>query len=211
MNMKLKITFAVTAGLTFTATSASAITIINPSFESGNTGWTQVSGGIKTPPEDSLGDAPEGSKVYFTWSNGQHISQILADTLQANTTYTLQMDYLTRTDGEGPITAFLALGYGAGGPGGGTELESIVNNNPGAPVPATGSGSFTTWTLTYTTGASPTGEDEVLWIDLGANPNLNNGSAGYDNIRLVAVTVPEPSTTALLGLGGLALILRRRK
>lgn len=32
-----------------------------------------------------------------------------------------------------------------------------------------------------------------------------------DNVMLTAEAVPEPSTTALLGLGGLALILRRRK
>jgi len=119
------------------------------------------------------------------------------------------MDYLTRTDGEGPITAFLALGYGAGGLASGTELERIVNNDPGAPVPATGSGSYTTWTLTYTTGALPSGEGEVLWIGLGANDTINNGSSGYDNVRLDAV--PEPSTFALAGLDLFGLIGFRRR
>ena len=38
-----------------------------------------------------------------------------------------------------------------------------------------------------------------------------NGGAASDTITFVAAPVPEPSTTALLGLGGLALILRRRK
>ena len=32
---------------------------------------------------------------------------------------------------------------------------------------------------------------------------------GYDDVSFVSV--PEPSSTALLGLGGLALMLRRRK
>ena len=36
------------------------------------------------------------------------------------------------------------------------------------------------------------------------------GTTSIDNFSLTA-TVPEPSTTALLGLGGLALILRRKK
>lgn len=36
-----------------------------------------------------------------------------------------------------------------------------------------------------------------------------NGNAAFDNITVCAV--PEPSSTALLSLGGLALILRRRK
>ncbi len=37
------------------------------------------------------------------------------------------------------------------------------------------------------------------------------GSNGSDGYTLTAIAVPEPSSAALLGLGGLALILRRRK
>ena len=44
-------------------------------------------------------------------------------------------------------------------------------------------------------------------LDFG---NVENNYTGYTEIDAFAV-VPEPSTTALLGLGGLALILRRRK
>ena len=43
-------------------------------------------------------------------------------------------------------------------------------------------------------------------LDFGA---VENGWTGYAEID--AFAVPEPTTTALLGLGGLALILRRRK
>jgi hypothetical protein len=62
---------------------------------------------------------------------------------------------------------------------------------------------------TYTGGAA---------ISSGSNtgvPNLNsvtdNAGDRVFHVGLTAVPVPEPSTTALLGLGGLALILRRRK
>ncbi|MGB0774369.1 MAG: PEP-CTERM sorting domain-containing protein [Akkermansiaceae bacterium] len=41
--------------------------------------------------------------------------------------------------------------------------------------------------------------------------NTNGNQVRVDNVRLDLVQVPEPSSTALLGLGGLALILRRRK
>ena len=43
----------------------------------------------------------------------------------------------------------------------------------------------------------------------GTGGDINESTVFFDNARLDVV--PEPSTTALLGLGGLALILRRRK
>jgi len=75
-----------TLALTATTVNATPIAISNHSFESGSADWTQVGGGIKTPPEDNLGAAPDGSKVYFTWANAQNISRVLTDTLAANTT-----------------------------------------------------------------------------------------------------------------------------
>ena len=49
--------------------------------------------------------------------------------------------------------------------------------------------------------------------DLTGAQNAGQGTNdGYsDNLNLTITTVPEPSSAALLGLGGLALILRRRK
>ena len=41
------------------------------------------------------------------------------------------------------------------------------------------------------------------------NPALITGLCTFDN--LTYTVVPEPSTLALLGLGGLALLIRRRK
>ncbi len=40
---------------------------------------------------------------------------------------------------------------------------------------------------------------------------VGSESGTYDVDSLTLTQVPEPSSTALLGLGGLALILRRRK
>jgi hypothetical protein len=90
----------------------------------------------------------------------------------------------------------------------------------------------------FTSGDLPTVFAEttvsVSTNQLGDNPwntatsSLDLGGTGYDNVAVLIATegsndshiyfdklavgaVPEPSTTALLGLGGLALILRRRK
>jgi len=55
-------------------------------------------------------------------------------------------------------------------------------------------------------------ETGVRYVKMTLNSNYGSGTSGniaFNEIRFNAV--PEPSSTALLGLGGLALILRRRK
>lgn len=64
---------------------------------------------------------------------------------------------------------------------------------------------------TITSGAlSSTGTDLFVRITLD-DPAGNSAQANLDNVIVDHVAVPEPSSAALLGLGGLALILRRRK
>ncbi len=63
------------------------------------------------------------------------------------------------------------------------------------------------------TGGSYTGFTVEISIDpesIDSNdPNQGNDGIAIDQIAINPI--PEPSSTALLGLGGLALILRRRK
>jgi hypothetical protein len=70
--------------------------------------------------------------------------------------------------------------------------------------------------LTNLTNVSVTFEFEVLYGTgvNGTGGSNNNRFAIIDDVQItgnVAQAVPEPTTTALLGLGGLALILRRRR
>lgn len=61
------------------------------------------------------------------------------------------------------------------------------------------------------------GAAAVFGVDpLVAEPGDNiliteNAGTGADNVTVSPLTVPEPSSVALLGLGGLALMFRRRK
>ncbi|MBB6431264.1 PEP-CTERM sorting domain-containing protein [Algisphaera agarilytica] len=88
--------------------------------------------------------------------------------------------------------------------GGGTSGGGILG---GAPLAISGDPEeWTTFTFDWTITGDVSGG---VTLQLGAT----NGPAGgtnmfYDN---VSVTVPEPASMALVGLGGLAMLARRRK
>lgn len=64
-------------------------------------------------------------------------------------------------------------------------------------------------TISNVSLAGATSGDNI-WVRFEAPRPGSNSTGQMDNLT-VTYTVPEPSSTALLGLGGLALILRRRK
>ncbi len=55
------------------------------------------------------------------------------------------------------------------------------------------------------------GNTESAVFTFAFSGGSTNNSSIFDNIAFEGAVVPEPSSAALLGLGGLALILRRRK
>jgi len=68
-----------------------------------------------------------------------------------------------------------------------------------------------TWTQYGTTGgAVPTNARSVI-ITIEESVNTSGSTDGYADLVSFTTSVPEPSSVALLGLGGLSLILRRRK
>lgn len=85
-------------------------------------------------------------------------------------------------------------------------------------------GNFITYTLSSVSGATTLtdslgGSRAIAAAGVGSSDRIifgsyssgGMGSTTWNSVSIDTVAVPEPSSTALLGLGGLALILRRRK
>jgi len=85
--------------------------------------------------------------------------------------------------------------------------------NPGGSNNTTSETDKKYWKFYEVKGVIPTDATSAL-IEIKLAPGQNGSGAydfGTDLVILDTVAVPEPSSAALLGLGGLALILRRRK
>ncbi|QQL46366.1 PEP-CTERM sorting domain-containing protein [Sulfuriroseicoccus oceanibius] len=114
--------------------------------------------------------------------------------LEANTEYTFK------------LLSARANAYGTGFDGTYSMTYGVDSLAGGGSHDMGGSGAglnATEYTWTFTTG--DTAENAV--IDLSGSWNLN--AVTIDSVAVAAV--PEPSSTALLGVSGLALILRRRR
>lgn len=152
--------------------------------------------------------APASSGNNYLWvnrwnGNGTQVAGVYQDvgTLLADTTYTLSVAIGQRA-GSGP--------NGSWSPGiisllNGTDNTGLVLSSSGG-LPSTPN-TWEDFTTSFTTGSSVNGD---LTIELSAldAPSIQ---ADFSNVELTAMTVPEPATTAIAGLGGLALFVFRRR
>ena len=210
----MKKTFLTAVAVLFALSAmAGAITINNPGFEDpvlSDGAWTYDYIGWNTSADEWVGtwnpdpdgaiyygyggNAPEGQNVGWAAASDTDalgFGQILAETLTADTTYTLTVEV-------GNNFYYAWNGYQVQLLAGGNLLAEDDNTLTIA------SDTFETSTVTYTSGASVT-PGQALEIRLLAK--VGTGEANFDNVQLI----PEPATMGLLGLGALALIRRKRK
>ena len=140
---------------------------------------------------DHFGLSTNGGEA--TADLGSALSLTFAD----NTTYTLDFTHFGR-DGLGgdAVTATIMTA-------GGSILKTVT-------FALVDPGDLEIRTLSYSTSGGAE-VSEGIQIRFAASTAGFGNQAGIDNIVLDETAIPEPSAAALLGLGGLALIRRRRR
>jgi len=82
-----------------------------------------------------------------------------------------------------------------------TEYENPLTYNPG-----------TALGLTATTQKLGTGDIVSAGVFIADYTGTDGDGGGiFDNFKIEGIAVPEPSSIALLGLGGLGILARRRR
>lgn len=212
LQMKTKHTLLL---LGFLTTTSQATLIIGPGVRNGSfeadtgkqtswdtvtdwTNWDVLTGGPSTANNDSGTDnggaATEGARVAFLQPNNAAFN-MTTSVLGVGDVLTYQWDWTL--PGRGDAEVSLAYLDGA----------NVINFGPTSINPDTTS-------LHADLGGTYTVQAGDAWIGKQVGLTIVQGAGQYpevDNFRLDLVSVPEPSSTALLGLGGLALIMRRRK
>lgn len=219
-NYLLKKVLLSLASLTLTTSLASAasVAITNNSFETGANlpatdgwnnnnpeGWTAVETGaggvgiqgLSTNPATGAGQ--DGDYVVFLQGGSlvQNVTaQLLNNAVSVGDLFSLTV---AASSQNGAPTFFFDLRDNADISIGNSLIGGPVESAPNAP----GGGEYANISVLGTVDTAAT---DIFLVISGNGPQNR-----IDNIRLDATQVPEPSSTALLGLASLGLILRRKR
>ena len=163
-----------------------------------------------------------GSLITFDYDLGSYLSSNPAGGSGGEFTYTVEGSYEGRRTGSGAQAGTFYISYNNGGAqtldttlvtaiaiNGADDLVAVTSNytSIGAITSGSGSGTFN-FDVTSHMAASTDGVIRIAYFDDSFSARIHfRDAAGI----VANESVPEPSSTALLGLGGLALILRRKK
>lgn len=199
----MKYTYAIPTALIASAlTSLGAISAVSENFTGAGSvpaGYTfSVSGGYVANDLDA-GDGAADGGIFVDGNNGgpptSTVSFDFSGTIVAGEQYTFTTNLWQSSSSFGQTDVSLLV-----------DGVSVASVDPGN-VAGAGQNAV----VNYTALAGDAGK--TLSFSVSSKRAAGGGSSdvGIDNWNLTVVPVPEPSSTALLGLGSLALLLRRRR
>ena len=217
-SMKTSMSLAAFAAVAMTGAAQAAVTagIITPT---GVTGDSNLSTGFHvnfTIDGSGLSDSGNSGDILnethingnsgsnLTWlsANGDRptitIDFDLGGTFDVDSVHLWNWTYTGATDTRGVTSMDISFSSN------GTDFVNTLQDVAFTPY-AAASTSATSETQTF---AAVNGVTHIRLTDIN---NAGDTYIGFSEIRFGAAAVPEPTTTALLGLGGIALILRRRR
>ena len=203
------------AGLVVSTSAHAAVSVSNPSFElgalgdgvpaAGATDWVGGAGGRYNPTDGQFvgttgapGTIPgTGDGTQVAYMNGTSPMYQNVGTIEANTVYELTVAIGQRADlGWSDLTVALRPDSQNG-----PIIAGGIYDAADAP-----DGTFTDVTISF--------DSSILTSEVGKDLYITFNSQGvqalYDNVRLTETLIPEPTSFALLGFGGLLVARRRR-
>jgi hypothetical protein len=172
---------------------------------------------------DNAGQIQE-SLISFGNIFGNGANQIALGSTITSATLTIYTSDITWSDGNGPNAHRMLQSWDEGAvtwnslSGGitlGTQAETVADDTSSGIIPLLGSADLN---VTASLQAWSAGTTNNGWALIGSGTGAWYGHSSETGVSGKAPTlsitydaIPEPSTTALLGLGGFALIFRRRK
>jgi hypothetical protein len=159
----------------------------------------------------TAGANPDGTQVGYV-NVGAWLGSGILTTIAANTTYTLTVSEGNRGGGFAQTSGFtIALAFGSAANSSLTSPSSwgssLHTDFAGSPAV----GTYADFTTSFSTGAADPSIGQSLFILLGSDTFAGNNPIDFDNVRLDASPVPEPAVLSLASIGGLAVLLMRRR